>query len=297
MKIGELLNKQFSISFEFFPPKTEEGERELFINLKNLEDIKPAFVSVTYGAGGGTREKTHKIVTRIAGEERLNVMAHIACIGHTKTEAMTILESYRSNEIENILALRGDSPAGSLINPDEGELPHAVNLIRLIRENHENNFSIGGAAFPERHPESPNWEWEMKYFKMKADAGLDFAITQLFFENRYYYELLDRCSKYQINIPVIPGIMPITNFKQIQKFALLCSATIPSSLTEKLERLDGDSTGVINTGVEYAVKQCEDLLDNNIPGLHFYTLNKSSATMRIYDAISSIVPKKPYQRI
>lgn len=290
MKIKKILKNNFSISFEFFPPKSEEGEKDLFRNLKSLEAIKPSFVSVTYGAGGSTRDKTRRIVSLIAREEKINVLAHLACIGHTKEEMLKIVGSYHNNGIENILALRGDTPAGSDIRPEKGELPHAVNLILFIRENFSDYFSIGGAVFPERHPESPNWKWEMKYFKEKTEAGLDFAITQLFFNNQSFYDLVERCLRYDIKIPIIPGIMPITDFKQIQKFAAMCHASIPSKLTDKLEKLSARSDDVAKAGIEYAIRQCEDLLANNVKGLHFYTLNKSMATLSIYNAISGKIP-------
>ncbi len=285
MKISEILKKQFTVSFEFFPPKTEEGETELFKNLKRLEELRPSFVSVTYGAGGGTRDRTRRIVTLIAHEEKLNVMAHLTSIGHSKKEILDILNNYLEAKIDNILALRGDPQAGSVFNPKNEEMPHAADLIRLIRDNFDDYFSIGGAVFTARHPESPNWDWEMSRLQQKAEAGMEFAITQLFFENKNFYEFMDRCLKYKINIPVIPGIMPITSFNQIAKFSAMCNATIPEKTTELMEKYQDRSDEVEKIGVEYAVNQCEDLLKNKVRGLHFYTLNKSPATLKIYKAL------------
>lgn len=289
MKIGEIIKKKFTISFEFFPPKTDEGEADLFDAIQKLKPLSPDFVSVTYGAGGGTREKTRRIVTRISREAGLNVMAHLTCIGHTKAEILEILRDYRDAGIDDILALRGDTPAGTAIDPQKGEIPHASDLVHLIRSEFDEYFSIGCAAFPERHPESPNWEWEMAYFKKKAE-GSDFGITQLFFDNRYFFELLDRMSKNSIAIPIIPGIMPVTNFKQIQKFASMCGATIPNRLIETLQRFQDSADDTAKAGVEYAVGQCEELLKNGVRGLHFYTLNKSNATSTIYESIKSLLP-------
>lgn len=285
MKIGQILRQKFSLSFEFFPPKTPEGELDLFNHIKSLEGINPDFVSVTYGAGGGTREKTRQVVSRFAREEKLNVMAHLTCIAHSKQEIIEILSGYKKSDIQNILALRGDSPIGSGIDPNSGEIPHAIDLIRLIKNVFGDAFSIGAAAFPEKHPESASWESEMDHFKRKIDAGADFAVTQLFFNNHAYFDFIDRCRGNHIDIPIIPGIMPITNFKQIRKFSEMCGASIPKELSDELGRFEEDPAEVAKAGLEYAVKQCEKLLENGVPGLHFYTLNKSMATLSIYQAL------------
>jgi methylenetetrahydrofolate reductase (NADPH) len=291
MKISGILKNHFSLSFEFFPPRTEEAENDLFQNIKKLELIHPSFVSVTYGAGGSTRDKTRQIVIRMSNQENLNVMAHLAAVGHTREEVLEIVQSYKDAGIDNILALRGDKPAGTDINPSEGEIPHSSDLIELIRDRYRDYFSIGGAVFPERHLESPNWEWEIQYLKKKVDAGLDFAISQIFFVNQFFFDFVDKCEKYQIKIPIIPGIMPITNFQQIKRFASMCGATIPHSLTGKLAAFGDNNEEVAKAGVEYAVSQCEELLKFGVRGLHFYTLNKSNATLKIYDAIKDSVVK------
>lgn len=291
MKIGEILKQiNTSISFEFFPPKDEKGEKQLFETIKKLQLLKPTFVSVTYGAGGSTRDRTRNIVKKIHEETSLTVMAHLTCIGHTKKELLDILEDYKNIGIQNILALRGDIPAGQedFIFPKDG-CKYANELVSLIRENFGDWFSIGVAAYPEGHPESPNLERDIYYFKKKVEAGADFAITQMFFDNKYFYDYLDLCQKEGINIPIIPGIMPITNFKQIRKFALMCGATIPEYLVKKLEKYQDIPEEVEKIGIEYAVEQCEDLLKHNVKGLHFYTLNKSKATLQIYNKIKHLI--------
>ncbi|WP_457599929.1 methylenetetrahydrofolate reductase [NAD(P)H] [Hydrogenivirga sp.] len=292
MKIGDILRKGvFSVSFEFFPPKTREGERQLFETIKELKGLKPTFVSVTYGAGGSTRDRTRNVVKRIHEDIGLNVMAHLTCIAHSKEELREILRDYREIGIENILALRGDVPHDRPdFRPPEGACRYARELVELIREDFGDYFSVGVASYPEGHPESPNMEWEIRFFKEKVEAGADFSITQMFFENRYYYEFIDLCGRAGIDIPIIPGIMPITNFKQIKKFASMCGATIPQSLIERMEPVEDKPEEVAKIGVDFAVRQCEDLLRNGVPGLHFYTLNKSRATLQIYKALRELVP-------
>ncbi len=291
MKISQALKKvKTSISFEFFPPKTEEGERQLFNTIKELELLNPTFVSVTYGAGGSTRDRTRKIVKELHEKTSLNVMAHLTCIGHTKKELLDILQDYKNIGIENILALRGDIP----VNVEDFSIPedgcrYASELVSLIKEQFGDWFSIGVAAYPEGHPESPNLERDIYYFKKKVEAGAEFAITQMFFDNTYFYRYVDICQREGINIPIIPGIMPITNFKQIRKFALMCGATIPEALVKKLEKYENSPEDVEKIGIEFAVRQCEDLLKHNVKGLHFYTLNKSKATLEIYNRIKDLI--------
>lgn len=286
MKIKEILNKnKFTISVEFFPPKTEEGEKELILNVRNLEIMQPDFVAVTYGAGGTSRERTKNLSNIISKEEKQNVMAHLTCIGHTKSEIIDILSGYKKSGIENIMALRGDTPVGTDLKPENGELPHTIDLIKLIKENFGDYFSIGGAAFPELHPESPNMEWEMKYFKEKAEAGMEFATTQLFFDNSAYYRYMEQVIKAGIQIPILPGIMPITNFKQIKKMLSMTNAIIPQILVEKLEKNEDNIEEMAKIGIDFAIGQCQDLIKNGVKGLHFYTMNKSNATLKIFEAV------------
>ena len=294
MKIGDILKSGiFSISFEFFPPKTPDGERQLFETIRKLERLNPTFVSVTYGAGGSTRDRTRNIVKKIHEETNLTVMAHLTCIAHTREELIEILNDYKNIGIENILALRGDVPRDKPDwRPPKGACKYAKELVELIRKEFGEWFSVGVASYPEGHPESPNLEWEVKYFKEKVEAGADFSITQMFFINDYYYRFVDMCKTAGIDIPIIPGIMPITNFKQIKKFASLCGATIPQSLIEKLEKVEDKPGEVKKIGIDFAIKQCIDLIENGVPGLHFYTLNKSDATLKIYESIKDKIPKK-----
>jgi 5,10-methylenetetrahydrofolate reductase, prokaryotic form len=284
--IDKLKNTKISISFEFFPPKTEEAEKTLFETISNLQPLNPTFVSVTYGAGGSTREKTRDIVKKIHEETNLTVMAHLTCIGHSKQEILSILDDYKKIGIENILALRGDMP----LNFEKTDIPsdgckHASELVSLIRENYKDYFCIAVASYPEGHPESSNLEREILYFKKKVETGADFSITQMFFDNSYFYEFLEKCEKAGINIPIIPGIMPITNFNQIKKFASLCGATIPEEVVQKFEKYADNPEETKKIGIEFATLQCIDLIKHGAKGLHFYTLNKSDATIKIYENI------------
>ncbi|SHK17061.1 methylenetetrahydrofolate reductase [NAD(P)H] [Thermocrinis minervae] len=293
MKIIEHLRRgEFSLSFEFFPPKTQEGEEELFQTILDLRPLNPTFVSVTYGAGGSTRERTRRIAQRIHTETDLTVMVHLTCIAHTKQELLEMLTSYKEMGIQNVLALRGDVPKADDFKPPEGACKHADELVSLIRENFKDYFCVCVASYPEGHPESPNMEWEIKFFKKKVLKGADFSITQMFFDNSYYYEFVELCRKEGINIPIIPGIMPITNFRQIQKFASMCGATIPQSLIDRMEPVAEKPEEVAKIGIEFAIRQCEDLIRNKAPGLHFYTLNKSKATLEVYKAISGLIPRQ-----
>ncbi len=291
MKISEKLNKiKTSISFEFFPPKTKEGEINLFKTISKLEKLNPTFVSITYGAGGSTRDRTRNIVKKIHEDTKLTVMAHLTCIGHSKRELKDILDDYKNIKIQNILALRGDIPIGmedEILKVDGCK--HGNELVEFIRENYKDWFSIGVASYPEGHPESPNLERDIYFFKKKVEAGADFAITQMFFDNRYFYQYMELIKKEGIKIPIIPGIMPITNFKQIRKFALMCGATIPEKIVKKLERYENKPDELEKVGIDIAVEQCIDLLKNGVKGLHFYTLNKSKATLEIYKSIKDYV--------
>jgi len=285
MKIIELLKTKKGVSFEFFPPKSQKDKETLLETAKELSTYNPLFVSVTHGASGYSTsskppiEYTKETVLELKNSLMLNVMAHLTCIAHTKEELLEILSFYRKNNIENILALRGDIPK----NGEKRGCDHAFELIDLIKKHFDKELCIGVAAYPEGHPESPNMEWEIRYFKQKVEKGASFAITQMFFDNAYYYEFLDLCHKANIDIPIVPGIMPITNIKQISKFASMCGATIPSHITDALENLSEED--VVKKGVEIAINQCEDLAKNGIKHIHFYTLNKSKATLDILKAL------------
>ena len=281
MKIARLLkNKRQIFSFEFFPPKTDEGEKRLFETIENLKELGPSFVSVTYGAGGSTRDKTAGWAIRIKNELDIEAMAHLTCTGTSCENLKRILDKLQENGIENILALRGDKPQDT---NSIAQMPQCYNhtneLIQYIHDNYD--FCIGAAAFPEGHTESPSLEKDTYYLNMKSMAGAEFFITQLFFDNRLYFDLLDRASKIGINKPIIPGIMPITSADQVERFTSLCGAAIPSDLRERLHEIRNDRRAVMELGIGYATKQCQDLLSKGAPGIHFYTLNRSSATRTI----------------
>ncbi len=286
MKISAILEKVWpSFSFEFFPPKDEAGFRMLYETIERLKGLDPAFVSVTYGAGGSTRRKTVDLVVKIKREIGIEGMAHITCVGATREEIDTVLQEIREGGIDNILALRGDPPKGEKgFRPVPGGFRYASELVAFIRERYD--FCIGVAGYPEGHRESPSLEKDIEYLKKKVDAGADFIITQLFFDNRLFFDFLDRAEKAGIGVPIIPGIMPIINFNQIKRFTEMCGATIPETLLLELEDLRDDPEAVEAYGVEYAIAQCEELLEARVPGIHFYTLNRSRATWKVVTELS-----------
>ena len=283
MKICEYLKEgNFSLSFEFFPPKDQKGKEQLFKTLDQLTEYKPTFVSITYGAGGTTRERTFETVKEVKEKYNLTVMPHLTCVAHDEGEVLELLNRYREIGIENILALRGDRPKD---NPKEGFCKYAVDLVRLIKENYGNEFCIGVACYPEGHQEAPSLEEDIKHLKEKVEAGGEFAITQMFFRNEDFFRFRELLEKYGVDIPVIVGIMPITNFKQIKKFADLCGATIPLGLAKKLSEVQENPEEVYKIGVDYAIKQTEELIDNGVSGIHIYTLNKPDAARDIVEAL------------
>lgn len=287
MKIVDKLRKRKpSISFEFFPPKSEQAQEQLFNTVKDLSSLDPTFVSITYGAGGSTREKTREVVKKIHEETNLTVMAHLTCIAHTQEEIVQILEDYRIIGIQNILALRGDLPVDRKEEILKG-CRHADGLVKLIRDRFGDYFCVAVASYPEKHPESPNLERDILNFKKKVEAGAEFSITQMFFDNSYFYNFLEKIRKEGIDIPVLAGIMPITNFSQISKFAHMCGATIPEKIVKRFEKYMDNPEETKKVGVEIATQQCLDLIENAVDGLHFYTLNKSDATLIIYDNIKN----------
>ena len=287
MRIPELLAKKAtSFSFEYFPPKTPEGEENLFRTVENLRELRPTFVSVTYGAGGSTRTQTREIVRRIQQESGLTAMAHLTCVGHTAAEIGEILGQLAAAGIENVLALRGDPPQGAKkFEAVEGGFSFASELTAYIADH--SALSIGGACYPESHQESTSPDDDLQHLKTKVDAGAQFLISQLFFDNEYFWKFLPKARNIGIEVPIIPGIMPILNVVQIKRFTSLCGATIPQKLLAELEPIKDDAEAVLAKGVEHATQQCRELLDKGAPGIHFYTLNKSDATrgilQRLYD--------------
>jgi methylenetetrahydrofolate reductase (NADPH) len=276
-------------SFEFFPPKTAEGERNLYAALTELKTLEPSFVSVTYGAGGSTREKTIEIVKRIREEYGLEAMAHFTCVGATVPELRTTLEEMRAAGIDNVLALRGDPPAGqeAWIKTDGG-LEYSRELVELISADYP--FAIGAACFPETHIHAASSEADLEYLRQKVSAGVDFLITQLFFDNACYFDFIDRVRAAGIQVPIIPGVMPITRVGQVERMAGLCGASIPDALRRELHARGEDPEAVLDFGVAYATLQCAELLAAGAPGIHFYTLNRSPATRAILSALKLAKP-------
>jgi methylenetetrahydrofolate reductase (NADPH) len=270
------------VSFEFFPTKTDEGERALLEKtIPALRELRPDFCSVTYGAGGGTREKTLAIVDRIQRDQQITAMAHLTCVSATIGDTCAVLEQTQALGIKNVLALRGDPPNGAAgFVKTEGGFEYSYELVKRIRE--FGNFSIGVAGFPEGHiacREGKHVDW--RRLKAKIDHGADFVITQLFFDNRHYFECRDFLAAQGVTVPIVPGILPILTTSQIKRFVSLCGAELPAALLSELERRGADDEAVSAYGIEYATRQCEELLREGAPGLHFYTLNKARSTTAV----------------
>jgi methylenetetrahydrofolate reductase (NADPH) len=281
--VAELLTEgQPSFSFEFFPPKTDEGERILWQAISELEPLNPTFVDVTYGAGGGTRDRTLAVVKRIAAETSLTVVAHLTCVGATIDELKQVAADFADAGIRNILALRGDMPGGpqATWEATRGGLEHAEDLVRLLKE--EGDFCVGVAAFPEGHPECVDKDTDAMFLARKIEAGAEFAVTQFFFNAEDYFGLVKSAARYGCEVPVIPGVMPVTNLSSIQRMAALSGAEFPDDLAGRLHDVGDDPDAVRAIGVEVAATLCEELLDGGAPGIHFYTLNRSTATREIY---------------
>jgi len=285
MKIRNRLNPSDPcFSFEFFPPKTEEGRRTLLRTLEDLRPLEPGFVSVTYGAGGSTRDRTVELVQEIRATG-LETMAHLTCVGHTREDLAALVEQLVDQGVENLLALRGDPPAGQHdFQAPPGGFRYASELVRFIRER-DHHLCVGGAGYPEGHVETPLRDDDLRHLKAKVDAGLDFVITQLFFDNAFYFDFVERARRVGINVPIVPGIMPITNIEQLERFIRMCGATVPMRLVLQLERYRDDPDAVVQLGVAHATVQCMELLARGVPGIHFYTLNKSPATRLIVSAL------------
>jgi methylenetetrahydrofolate reductase (NADPH) len=280
-----------SFSFEFFPPRTDEGERNLGRALAELSRLGPTFVSVTYGAAGSTNEKrkTIDIVAHLKRDYGMETMAHFTCVGATVDELRQTLDRMRDAGIDTVLALRGDPPRGQTEwTATEGGLRYSRELIELIRD--EYDFAIGAACFPEVHIHAQDAESDLRYLKVKVDAGARFLITQLFYDNAAYYDFVARAREIGIDVPIIPGIMPITDLNQIKRITGMCGATIPGELLHQLELRSDQPGAVSDLGVAHATLQCADLLANGAPGIHFYTLNRSPATRAILSALRILAP-------
>jgi methylenetetrahydrofolate reductase (NADPH) len=286
MHIREILQQhQPCFSFEFFPPRTREGAEQLFRTMEELAPLRPSYVSVTYGAGGSTRELTHGLIIRIHEHVKLTVVSHMTCVGASQAEIGEILRDYREHGILNIMALRGDPPKGeTAFRQPEGGFAHAADLVRFIRSRFP-EMGVGVAGFPEGHPETPNRLMEMDHLKAKVDAGADYICTQLFFDNRDFYDFRERCEIAGVSVPIIAGIMPVTSLKGMRRMAeLALGARFPARLVKSLERAKDDEY-VERVGTHWATEQVRDLIDQGVRGVHFYTLNRSKATVQIYETL------------
>jgi methylenetetrahydrofolate reductase (NADPH) len=304
MHITDIMTKETPMfSFEFFPPKTPEAAEHLYQTIRELEEYMPSFVSVTYGAGGSTRELTNDLVERIQTTTKLDPIPHLTCVCHKEDEITAIISRYASHSIGNILALGGDPPRGCAYDKSQDAFQHAVDLVKFIRRFNESGahpdprgFGIGVAGFPEGHPATPNRLVEMDHLKAKVDAGANYIVTQLFFDNRDFYDFRERCELAGIHVPIIAGIMPITSMSGCKRIAELAGgAHFPAKLLRALHRCEDDRKMVKRVGVHFALEQCHDLLDNHVAGIHFYTLNQSDATREIFDSLG--IPRRHKERV
>jgi methylenetetrahydrofolate reductase (NADH) len=293
MRIDELLSDDGPVfSIEFFPPRTPEGAEALFETVDALKPLKPDFVSVTYGAGGATRDGTAEIATRIKRDHGLEAMAHLSCVGETQEGLADILDRFAAAGIQNVLALRGDPPRGEeAFQVADGGLSSAAELASFISERYD--FAIGGACFPEVHPEAPSLEADLAYLKTKVQAGAAFLITQLFFDNRVYFDFVDAARAAGIDVPIIPGVIPIATYAQVARICNLCDASIPPELSAAMEALGGDAEAEALLGVAFAAQQCEELLAGGAPGIHFYALNRAPGTRAVLSALRA---SRPWER-
>jgi methylenetetrahydrofolate reductase (NADPH) len=299
MHITDIMRRDSpTFSFEFFPPKTAQAAESLYQTIRDLESYMPHFVSVTYGAGGSTRDLTHGLVERIQHTTKLDPIPHLTCVSHNEEEIEAILLRYAKSAIGNILALGGDRPVGKAYDKSRDSFQHAIDLVKFVRRFNESGahpdrrgFGIGVAGFPEGHPVTPNRLLEMDHFKAKVEAGADYIVTQLFFDNRDFLDFRERCALVDINIPIIAGIMPITSISGFKRIAELAGgARFPARLLRALERCQNDPEMVRRVGLHFAIEQCHDLLDNDVAGIHFYTLNRSDATRMIFDSLG--IPRR-----
>ena len=281
-----------AFSFEFFPPKDEAGVAALLRTVETLRPLAPAFVSVTYGAGGSARVRTIEVTKAIKRDLGIEAMAHVTCVGATVDELRAVLDDVTRAGIENVLALRGDPPRGeATFVPTDGGFAHASDLVHLIRD--EYAFCVGGACYPETHPEAADAAADLRALALKVDAGAQFLITQLFFDNEAYFGFVSRARRAGVDVPIIPGIMPITNREQIERFTRDCGATIPPRLRVEMHARRDEPEAIVDLGVAYATLQCVALLERGAPAIHFYTLNKSPATRAVVSALLAARPWEP----
>ena len=293
MKISDILAaRRPAFSFEFFPPKDQAGTDALLATVEKLRPLKPAFVSVTYGAGGSTRARTLEVTKSIKRDLGIEAMAHLTCVGASVDELRTVLDDIAGSGIENVLALRGDPPRGeSRFVAPPGGFEYASDLVGLVHE--EYDVCVGGACYPEKHPEALDAASDLRSLTRKVEAGARFLITQLFFDNETYFGFVGRARRAGIDVPIVPGIMPITNVDQIERFTRLCGASIPARLLAELDARRDEPEAILDLGVAYATLQCVDLLARGAPAVHFYTLNKSPATRAVVSALLAARPWEP----
>lgn len=292
MRIDEALATQRPFfSFEFFPPKDDDGSRRLLETIEALQPLRPAFVSITYGAGGSTRARTVALAKEIQQQIGLTVVAHVTCIGASRADLRGLFDDVARAGIENVLALRGDAPNGAPFAPAAGGFAHASELVTMLKRNY--GFCIGAACYPEKHPEAASLDEDLHFLAMKVDAGADFLVSQLFFDNAHYFDFERRARAAGIAVPILPGLMPITNYGQIQRFVAMCGASIPPKLRVEMESRKGDLKAVEDLGVAYASMQALGLLQAGAPGIHFYTLNRSPATRAIVSSLLAASAWRP----
>ena len=287
MRIDDILARDKTLfSFEFFPPKTDKGWSALSARLSAFEVLEPSFVSVTYGAGGSTRDKTNSLVKHLATETSLDPIPHLTCVGHSKKDINELLTDYAEVGIDNLFALRGDKPQAGV---SENDFKYGADLVKYIKSFDGREFGIGVAGYPEGHPETPNRLTQMDHLKAKVDAGSDWICTQLFFDNNVFYDWKERCELNGINVPILAGIMPITSLANMMRMAELAGGTnFPAALQRRLLRCQDDPDAVRSVGISWAAEQCADLLDHDVRGIHFFTMNQSSATEEIYKSLGGL---------
>ena len=293
MRIRDRLDDRLpSLSFEFFPPKDDIGFWDLYRTIESLRPLAPTYVSVTYGAGGSTRRKTLELGTRIKSDIGIENLAHLTCAGLTRTEIGAVVDDLRMHGIENVLALRGDPPKGatSFVSM-EGGFHHANELVAFVHDRCD--MCIGAACYPEGHPEAPSLERDLENLKRKVDVGVEFLISQLFFDNNHFLSFRDKAVAAGINLPIIAGIMPILSVRQVKRFTEMCGVMVPRELLAKIEAVEDDTEAVRHIGMYHATQQCLALLEQDVAGIHFYTLNRSTATRAIYQFIKAGMETRP----
>ncbi len=286
MKIEQIIkNKDKGVSFEFFPARTEKGRQSLANTVGILKKYNPLYVSMTYGAAGAEQERTKDAVAMLLKNRDLEVMPHLTCLGAKLNQIKELLDEYKAKGIENIMALRGDPPQGiDGFDFTKNDFSYAIDLVKTLKN--YGQFCIGVAVYPEGHIQSASMQTDLEFTKQKIDAGADFAVTQMFFDNKYYYSFLDRMHKRGISIPVLPGILPLTDVEKVKKFASICRATIPGHIEEKMQRVKAQPEEMEKIGIDFTIEQCRDLISNGVKKLHFFTLNKPQVITRILEAIS-----------